>query len=130
MNEYVNAMITLRFFPCHRKKERSLVIGGRQFPMCFRCMSILLGYFAVGPLFWLAADVPFLMMLVFGVLLNIPMVMDGYTQLRGWRVSNNFLRSFTGLISGIGMSCIIVAGSIQFHRGIQGFASFIDSFLA
>ena len=98
--------------------------------MCFRCMSILLGYFAVGPLFWLAADVSFLKMLVIGILLNIPMVMDGYTQLRGWRVSNNFLRSFTGLTSGIGMSCIIVAGSFQFHRGIQGLAKLLDSIIS
>ncbi|WP_285841842.1 DUF2085 domain-containing protein [Sutcliffiella horikoshii] len=130
MNEYVHAIITLRFFPCHRKKERSLIIRGRQFPMCFRCMSIMLGYLAVIPLLWMTADVSFFNMLVVGILLNIPMVIDGYTQLRGWRVSNNFLRSSTGLISGIGMSCIIVAGSFQFHRGIQGLANFIDSFIA
>ncbi|MGD6873465.1 DUF2085 domain-containing protein [Sutcliffiella horikoshii] len=129
MNEYIHAVITLRFFPCHKRKERSLVIGGRQFPMCFRCMSILLGYLAVVPLLWLVADVSFLKLYVIGVLLNIPMVADGYTQLRGWRVSNNFLRAFTGLISGFGMSCIIVAGAIQFHRGIQGFANFIVYFI-
>ncbi|KMJ59894.1 hypothetical protein AB685_03310 [Bacillus sp. LL01] len=129
MNEYINSVLTLRFFPCHRKKERSLVIGGKQFPMCYRCMSILIGYLAVVPLLWMAADVTFFKMVAFGVFLNIPMVMDGYSQLRGWRMSNNFLRSFTGLMSGIGMSCIIVAGSIQFHRGIEGFASFIDSLL-
>ncbi|MCM3617500.1 DUF2085 domain-containing protein [Sutcliffiella horikoshii] len=98
--------------------------------MCFRCMSIMLGYLAVIPLLWMTADVSFFNMLVVGILLNIPMVIDGYTQLRGWRVSNNFLRSSTGLISGIGMSCIIVAGSFQFHRGIQGLANFIDSFIA
>ncbi|WP_404428479.1 DUF2085 domain-containing protein [Sutcliffiella horikoshii] len=130
MNEYIHAVITLRFFPCHKRKDRSLVIGGRQFPMCYRCMSILLGYFAVIPLLWLAADIAFFKMVLLGILLNIPMVVDGYSQVRGWRVSNNFLRIFTGLMSGIGMSCIIVAGSIQFHRGIQGFANFIDSFIA
>jgi len=129
MNNYFNAVITLRFFPCHKRKDRSLVIGGRQFPMCYRCMSILLGYLAVVPLLWLAADVSFLKLFVIGVLLNIPMVADGYTQLRGSRVSNNFLRTFTGLLSGFGMSCIIVAGSIQFHRGIQEFARFIDSII-
>jgi uncharacterized membrane protein len=92
-------------------------------------MSILLGYLAVVPLLWMAADISFLKLLVLGVLLNFPMVVDGYTQLHGWRVSNNFLRSVTGLISGIGMSCIIVAGSFQFHRGIQALANFIDSFI-
>lgn len=129
MNEYIHAIITMRFFPCHRKKDRSLVIRGRQFPMCYRCMSILLGYLAVVPLLWMAADVSFFKMVALGVLLNIPMVMDGYTQLRGWRMSNNFLRSFTGLISGIGMSCIIVAGSFRFHRGIQGVARLIESII-
>ncbi|TYS68267.1 DUF2085 domain-containing protein [Sutcliffiella horikoshii] len=130
MNDYIHAVMTLRFFPCHKRKDRSLVIGGRQFPMCYRCMSILLGYLAVVPLLWLAADVSFIKLLVVGVLLNIPMVADGYTQLRGWRVSNNFLRSLTGLISGIGMSCIIVAGSFQFHRAIKGFANLLNSFMA
>ncbi|MEA3322494.1 MAG: DUF2085 domain-containing protein [Bacillota bacterium] len=130
MKEYFDAVITLRFFPCHRKKERSLVIRGKQFPMCYRCMSILLGYLAVVPLLWLAADVSFIKLFVVGVLLNFPMVIDGYTQLRGWRVSNNFLRSLTGLISGMGMSCIIVAGSFQFHRAIKGFANLIEFFMA
>ena len=129
MNQYIHAVITLRFFPCHKRKERSLVIGGRQFPMCYRCMTILLGYLAVVPLLLLATDVSFFKMVLFGILLNIPMVVDGYSQLRGWRVSNNFLRSITGLISGIGMSCIIVAGSTQFHRAIKGFANLIDSWM-
>lgn len=129
MNDYLNAVITLRFFPCHKRKDRSLVIGGRQFPMCYRCMSILLGYLGVVPLLWLATDVAFFKMVQIGILLNIPMVVDGYSQVRGWRVSNNFLRTFTGLLSGLGMSCIIVAGSIQFHRAIEGFARIIDSII-
>ncbi|WP_060666399.1 DUF2085 domain-containing protein [Bacillus sp. CHD6a] len=130
MNDYIHAVITLRFFPCHKRKDRSLVIWGRQFPMCYRCMSILLGYLAVVPLLWLAAEVSFFKLVLFGILLNIPMVVDGYSQLRGLRMSNNFLRSFTGLISGMGMSCIIVAGSFQFQRAIKGFANLIDFFMA
>lgn len=36
------------------------------------------------------------------------MVIDGYTQLKGWRKSNNGLRTFTGLASGVGQAMFIV----------------------
>jgi len=36
------------------------------------------------------------------VLLNLPALIDGYTQLRGWRMSNNLLRLGTGLMAGVG----------------------------
>ena len=36
------------------------------------------------------------------ILLNLPALIDGYTQFRGWRVSNNYLRLGTGLMAGVG----------------------------
>lgn len=44
-----------------------------------------------------------------GILLNFPMVLDGWTQKRKVRMSNNPLRLTTGIVSGFGQSIIIVS---------------------
>jgi len=43
-----------------------------------------------------------------GMILVIPALIDGYTQLRGWRMSNNGLRLVTGLLAGSGAGMIIL----------------------
>ena len=43
------------------------------------------------------------------ILLLIPAVVDGTSQLKGLRESNNYLRFFTGLIGGLGLGIIIKA---------------------
>jgi uncharacterized membrane protein len=63
---------------------------------------MLIGYVFIPVLF--AFNIP----LWVGVILQLPMVVDGYTQLKGWRTSNNILRMITGLISGFGLSVGIV----------------------
>jgi uncharacterized membrane protein len=88
--------------PCHRKPERCLHIKGKPMPICARCFSILIGYLFIPLLFF--AAIPFWI----GVLLQIPMLIDGFTQRKGLRTSNNTLRSITGLISGFGLSVGIV----------------------
>jgi uncharacterized membrane protein len=100
----LKSIMTLELVPCHRKKERSYVIKGKQFPICARCTSILLGYLFVPILLILGLKIS----IIIGILANIPMITDGYTQLRKWRMSNNFLRTATGLLSGFGQSVIIV----------------------
>ena len=84
--------------PCHRKEERCFCVNGEPMPICSRCLSILIGILTV-PLF-LIYPIP----LIAGVLLQIPMLWDGFTQLKGLRKSNNFLRCITGLGSGIGLA--------------------------
>ncbi|NGQ95434.1 DUF2085 domain-containing protein [Brevibacillus sp. SYP-B805] len=44
--------------------------------------------------------------------MNVPMVLDGYAQRRGWRVSHNGLRFMTGIASGWGLSVVVVSGSV------------------
>lgn len=98
-----------RFFrtvPCHRKPERCYHIKGSPMPICSRCLSILLGYLFIPLIFLLPIDIPF----YWGFICQIPMFIDGYTQLKKWRTSNNILRTITGLISGFGMSVLIVKG--------------------
>jgi len=85
---------------CHRMPHRSLHFRGRQFPVCARCTGILLGYltypaFVIG--LWPAT-------VLGGLLLNIPALVDGSTQLRGFRESTNPLRLVTGLMSGAGQA--------------------------
>lgn len=92
----------LLFVPCHRKADRCYQIKGKPMPICSRCLSVLIGYAFIPFLFF--AHIPFWI----GILLQFPMLIDGITQLKGGRTSNNFLRTITGLISGFGLSVGIV----------------------
>ncbi|MDQ1004785.1 putative membrane protein [Neobacillus niacini] len=91
--------------PCHRMKSRSLTIKGYTLPICARCTGILLGYLFFPLLFFLNLYFP----LWLGIILNVPMVLDGWTQKKKVRMSNNTLRLSTGIVSGFGQSIIIVS---------------------
>ncbi|MEH7112974.1 DUF2085 domain-containing protein [Neobacillus niacini] len=93
--------------PCHRMKSRSITLKGYTLPICARCTGILAGYLFFPLLLLLNLNVPFWL----GVLLNLPMVIDGWTQKRKFRMSNNSLRLSTGIVSGLGQSMIIVSAS-------------------
>lgn len=92
--------------PCHRKSERCININGKPMRICARCLSMLLGYLSIPLMFHF--PMPFWI----GVFCQIPMIADGYTQMKKWRTSNNYLRVITGLISGIGLSICIVSSVI------------------
>ncbi|MVP01256.1 DUF2085 domain-containing protein [Paenibacillus sp. N10] len=93
--------------PCHRMSSRSFHLRGVQLPLCARCMGILLGYLAL-PLFLLYG-----MECEYGIglVLCLPLLIDGFTQKWGWRTSSNRLRLFTGLMFGVGQ-CIVIAASV------------------
>lgn len=91
--------------PCHRMKSRSLTIKGHTLPLCARCTGILLGYLFFPLLFVFELNFP----LWLGIVLNLPMVLDGWTQKKKLRLSNNPLRVTTGIVSGLGQSIIIVS---------------------
>jgi uncharacterized membrane protein len=93
--------------PCHRKPERCFHIKGKPIPLCTRCMGILLGFIAIPFLLYFQFALPFWV----SVCLQVPMVVDGYTQLKKWRMSTNLLRVTTGLVSGFGLANIVVYGS-------------------
>ncbi|MNB84045.1 hypothetical protein D3C81_384770 [compost metagenome] len=109
MSEFLKDLVTLKVVPCHRLESRSIVIGKRKFPICARCMAILMGYLAIPFLLFFGVHFP----IIIGVLLNVPMLIDGYTQKWGWRKSNNFIRVITGLLSGIGVSIGIVSAAFD-----------------
>lgn len=73
--------------------------------LCSRCFGIFLGIFFLGiflgikrenKIYWKSSFV-----------LMIPIIIDGVTQLKGLRQSNNSLRFITGLLGGIGAGIII-----------------------
>lgn len=97
----------LSYIPCHRLPERSLHINGKPLPLCARCMAILLGYGFLPVLFELAFP------LWFGLLFQLPMLVDGLTQYGKWRESSNLLRVTTGLLSGVGQ-CIVIVSIVAF----------------
>jgi uncharacterized membrane protein len=90
--------------PCHRRPDRSFFIYGKQFPLCARCTAIYASYIVL-PFFAFFTVTHYF--LVFGLLLQLPMLLDGGTQLLRWRESNNYLRVITGLLSGIGQ-CLFI----------------------
>jgi uncharacterized membrane protein len=101
----INLKVLTDIVPCHRMKSRSLTIKGNTLPLCARCTGILLGYLFFPLLFLFEFSFP----LWLGIVLNLPMVLDGWTQKRKLRLSNNPLRLTTGIVSGFGQSIIIVS---------------------
>ncbi|MED3575323.1 DUF2085 domain-containing protein [Cytobacillus praedii] len=95
----------LAIVPCHRMKNRCITIKGYTLPLCARCTGILIGYFFFPIL--LLIDIHISIWL--GLFINIPMIIDGWTQKKKYRMSNNTLRLFTGIICGFGQSILIVS---------------------
>ena len=102
----------LKIIPCHRMESRSLKIRGKQMPLCARCTAILLGFIGVPILLILNYQFP----LYWGIILQIPMLVDGFTQKWKWRTSNNILRVITGFLSGFGLSILIVSEAFLFSN--------------
>ena len=92
-----------KLFRCHQLSDRSFHVCGFQFPLCARCTGIFLGLVLFGPI--LCSLLPISMYISLSFVLAI--FIDGFTQLKGWRKSNNFLRLFTGLGFGYAMVSFI-----------------------
>jgi len=85
---------------CHQWPTRCLWIFGSNTALCSRCLGIFFALLMTGLYFGIkGADRIYWKT---AILLNLPALIDGYTQLKGWRVSNNFLRLGTGLMAGAG----------------------------
>lgn len=88
-------------YGCHQKPERSFFINGFQFPICARCTGILL----IKPLAWYVNTKKKLSLSI-GVLLLIPMLIDGGIQYLYDIKSTNRRRLLTGLLGGFGISTL------------------------
>ena len=90
-------------FFCHRQLERSFAIRGHQFPICSRCTGLLLGFFGFIALALINVQIP----LFAGLIMLLPMAIDGASQLTGLRESNNLVRLLTGFLFTFGFMSIV-----------------------
>lgn len=86
---------------CHQRADRSFYIKGYQFPVCVRCTGIIRSSF-VGYIIYFTQKIGVLC----GVILCIPMIIDGVIQYLGIKESTNLRRFLTGLIGGVGLVII------------------------
>lgn len=89
---------------CNQLPTRCLWILTSPMGLCARCFGIYLTMFATGiflirfnlkRIYWKQA-----------IIALLPCVIDGSTQYFGQRLSNNWLRSFTGALAGLGIGLI------------------------
>jgi len=90
---------------CHQLPSRCIWIFGSNMALCSRCFGIFLGMFLIGiylgvkgenKIYWKSS-----------IALIIPVLIDGITQIKGLRQSNNSLRFYTGFLGGVGAGVII-----------------------
>ncbi|MCQ2977460.1 MAG: DUF2085 domain-containing protein [archaeon] len=105
---------------CHRKPERSFFYKNHQFPVCARCTGFYIsGIITILILKLYPIDYQFISLnfsyysyfniinlLLIGIALLIPCIIDGTTQYLNKRESNNILRIITGLLGGVGLILI------------------------
>jgi uncharacterized membrane protein len=95
---------------CHGDPVRSFWFRGRPFPLCARCTtlypSMLIGLSAGIPIVVLLGPTSWMVFAAFCIL-EAPLVLDGLTQYKGWRRSNNFLRAVTGGLAGSGIGLAV-----------------------
>jgi uncharacterized membrane protein len=103
-----NAIYFAYGLTCHQMPERSFFLFGHKMCYCQRCCAIYSAIFLFGLLYPLVSRVvrrPLRWRWMF--LLWMPMALDGFTQLFGWRESNWQLRVLTGVL--FALSCVWVA---------------------
>ncbi|MFW5795524.1 MAG: DUF2085 domain-containing protein [Bacillota bacterium] len=81
-------------FSCHQDKNKSFNFIYKYLGICARCAGIYLGIFFSIILILLAS--PWYVYFLIG----IPLIIDGITQYKGFRNSNNFIRLLTGFLFG------------------------------
>jgi uncharacterized membrane protein len=92
---------------CHRIPARTFNIKGHYFPVCSRCTGLYMGVILCLIYISLFYVVYTPILILFSIFMMIPTVIDGITQLFGFRDSNNILRFSTGLIAGVGLIIFI-----------------------
>jgi uncharacterized membrane protein len=90
---------------CHRKPERCFTIFGHESPLCSRCMGLGSGFFVFLALSMLNFSIPSML----GLVLTLPLLFDGFSQLLGLRRSNNPLRLATGILFSVGSLSFLVS---------------------
>lgn len=89
---------------CNGIPERAMHIGNFCFPLCYRCMFIVIMFFVVLCItHWYHKKLN----LVFAFCILVPMIVDGCLQTFIGIESTNVRRSITGALFGIGLGIIV-----------------------
>jgi uncharacterized membrane protein len=93
-------------FGCHCRDDRSFHYRGRKFPVCARCTGELVGILVgiAGSFFWLPSVPAAIAML-------LPLVADGFLQLKTRYESTNLRRVATGFLFGYGLLALFLISS-------------------
>ncbi len=118
---------------CHQLPERSLFLFGHKMAICARCTALYLTFWGVGLLYGLWGLLPLgrryrssPLSLRWLLILSLPMIIDGTSQLLGLHTSTNFLRLVTGALVGGGFGLFVypnlAAGfsEAKFSHGVHG----------
>lgn len=98
-------------FGCHCRDDRSFHYHGKKFPICARCTGELLGILVsmVCSFFWLPS-------VSTAVLLMLPMIIDGFLQLKTSYESTNLRRVVTGFLFGFSLFFLFIRSIIAAFR--------------
>ena len=107
-----NLFNSIGFAVCHQLKLRTLSYGEVYLPVCARDTGIYLGFLFAFALLWTAHrrkqnGLPGLWISLVAIFFIAVMAIDGFTSYLGFRESNNYIRLFTGLITGISLPIFI-----------------------
>ena len=90
-------------FGCHCRADRSFFWKGKQFPICARCTGELVGMVLAVVSLWFYLP-PLWLVLAW----MVPMVADGFIQLKTRYESTNFRRLLTGIPFGYSLVALVV----------------------
>lgn len=105
INKYIQ--IFSQFPICHRLHHRTFNIWGHYLPVCARCTGLYTGaiLFYTSSLFFFIEYS--LKVISIAFIITFPLIIDGLTQYKGLRLSNNMYRLITGFLAGIGIALLI-----------------------
>lgn len=98
-------------FGCHCRADRSFFYKGHQFPICARCTGELTGMVLAAVSLWF-----YLPPLWLTLLIMVPMVADGFLQLKTRYESTNIRRLLTGIPFGYSLVALLVLFSQGLYR--------------
>lgn len=84
-------------FGCHCRADRSFFYKNKQFPICARCTGELIGIIISIPMIILNG----VFSIKLTLLMTIPIIIDGFLQLKTKYESNNIKRLITGILFGL-----------------------------
>lgn len=88
---------------CNKNPDRALHIGDFVFPLCYRCMSIGIGLIVNAVIILLIRPKEKIVFLITSILLIIPCLVDGLSQLLTSYISTNPNRIILGFAAGVGI---------------------------